>query len=213
MVDSKQFTNSSRKRRASRRISVRRYWLPTLSTAAITRLPNRKFFSSTARYCECFWTLYSSHCSTCGNDEAFLILCIKQYIKQTTSPRECYPWSAAAEEWKKLLATETGTLFTDMAIEPPSSMVCCDAKIHQKPNVGPSWKKTSVFLRNHSQIFPEPLRAHENSTKDCMGLLTNFKKKMQQTKLQARHLAQVEVSVHSLLLNITNAINMGTKRH
>ena len=47
-VDSKQFTNSSRKRRASRRNSVRKSFLPILSSADITRVPERKSFSSTA---------------------------------------------------------------------------------------------------------------------------------------------------------------------
>ena len=52
-----------------------------------------------------------------------------------------------------------------MATEPPSSTTCCDAKIQQKPNVEPSCNKTSLFLGNHAQMFPETLlRAHENST-------------------------------------------------
>ena len=48
-VDRIQFTNSPRKQRASRRNSVRRYWLPTLSNAATTRVPERKSLSSIAR--------------------------------------------------------------------------------------------------------------------------------------------------------------------
>ena len=67
----KKIKNSWRKRRASRRNSVRKYWLTTLSTAAITRLPERKSFSSTAGNREWFGTTYSSHYSTGGNDEDF----------------------------------------------------------------------------------------------------------------------------------------------
>ena len=44
-----------------------------------------------------------------------------------------------------------------------------------------------------------------------MEILTDFKREMQQAKLHARHLVQVEVPVHPLLLNITSAIYMGTK--
>ena len=98
-----------------------------------------------------------------------------------------------------------------MPTEPPIPTVCYDAKIQLKTNVEPSWNSTAVFLRNDVQMFQEPLLAHEKSAEDCMGLLTDLKKKMQQTKLNARHLVQVEVPVHSLLLNITKTINTGTK--
>ena len=47
-VDSKQFTNSSRKERAPRQNSVHKYWPPTLPSEAITRVPGRKSFSSIA---------------------------------------------------------------------------------------------------------------------------------------------------------------------
>ena len=47
-VDRTQITNSSTKRQASRQNSLRRYWLPTLSNAATTRVPERKSFSSIA---------------------------------------------------------------------------------------------------------------------------------------------------------------------
>ena len=66
------------KLRASRRNSVRRNWLPTFSNATITRVPDRKFFSSTADNRERFGTTYSSHCCTMGNDEAILTFCSKQ---------------------------------------------------------------------------------------------------------------------------------------
>ena len=46
-----------------------------------------------------------------------------------------------------------------------------------------------------------------------MGLLTGFKKKMQQTELHPRHLIQVEVPVNSFLLNITAKINAHMKMH
>ena len=91
-----------------------------------------------------------------------------------------------------------------METEPPSSMVWSDATIHLKPNVGPSSNNFSSFLGNHVQIFPEPLSAQKNSQADCTELLTDFKNEMQQTNFQKRHLVQVEVPVHSLLLNITN---------
>ena len=48
-VDSKQFTNSSRKRRASRWNSVHKHWFPILSSAVITRVSETKVFSSVAR--------------------------------------------------------------------------------------------------------------------------------------------------------------------
>ena len=112
-----------------------------------------------------------------------------------------------------MLATETETFTRDMATEPPSPMFCYDEKIQLKTNMEPSWNKTSVFLGNHVQVFPEPLRAHGSSAEDCMGLLTEFKKKVQQPKLHARILIQVEVPDHSLLLNITNTINTGMKMH
>ena len=40
--------NSSRRQRTSRRNSVRKYWLPIMSSAVITRVPERKSFSSVA---------------------------------------------------------------------------------------------------------------------------------------------------------------------
>ena len=63
-----------------------------------------------------------------------------------------------------------------MATEPPSPMLFCDEEIQPKTNMKPSWNKTSVFLGNDGQVFPEPLRAHENSAQVCMGLLTGFNK-------------------------------------
>ena len=47
----------------------------------------------------------------------------------------------------------------------------------------PSWNNTSVLLGNDVQIFPELLRARENSAEECMGLLKDFRN-MQQTKLR-----------------------------
>ena len=92
-------------------------------------------------------------------------------------------------------------------------MICYDQEIHPKTNVEPPWNDTSVFLGIDEQIFPEPLRAHENSAKECMGLLTEFKEKMQQTELLSFHLIEVEVPVHSLVLDITDTKNAGTKMH
>ena len=112
-----------------------------------------------------------------------------------------------------MLAVETETCIVDMATESPSPMLCYDEEIHLKKNLEPSWNKTSVFLRNDEKIFQEPLRAHENSAKECMGLLTDFKKKQQQTEPHLRHLIHVEVPVNFLLLNITDTKNAGTKMH
>ena len=69
----------------------------------------------------------------------------------------------------------------------------------------PWWNGTSVFLGNDQQFFPEPLRAHENSSRKCMGLPTDFQKKMQQTELYSSNLIQVEVPVNSLLLKQNKA--------
>ena len=98
-----------------------------------------------------------------------------------------------------------------MATGEPSATFCHDAKIQPKTNVEPSWNNTSVFLGNDVQIFPETLRAHGNSAEDCMGLLTDFKKELQQIELQASHLVQVEAPVHPFPLNITNTMNKGMK--
>ena len=110
-----------------------------------------------------------------------------------------------------------------MATEPPSPTFCYDAKIQPKTNVEPSWSNTSVFLGNDMQVFLEPLRAHGNSAEDCMGLLTDLKKKMQQTKLHACHLVQVEVFTPFLSsklhkhnkpgLKCTNTIEKGRPYH
>ena len=75
------------------------------------------------------------------------------------------------------------------------------------------WSSKNVFLGNDMQIFPEPLHVHGISAEDCMGLLTDFKKKMQQTEHLVSRLIQVEVPDHSLLLNIRNTINMATEIH
>ena len=53
-----------------------------------------------------------------------------------------------------------------MATEPPSLMLCYDAKIHPKANMEPPWNDTSVFLGNDEQIFPEPLSTHETQQKN-----------------------------------------------
>ena len=48
-VDCNQFEKSSMKRRASRRNSVRNYWLPIWLSFVSRRIPERKFFSSIAQ--------------------------------------------------------------------------------------------------------------------------------------------------------------------
>ena len=92
-------------------------------------------------------------------------------------------------------------------------MLCHGAEFYPKAKMESSWNKTSVFLGNDQQVFPEQLRAHKNSRNKCMGLPTDFNKKMQQTKLHSSHLIKAEVPTNSLLLNITNARNAGTKMH
>ena len=64
---------------------------------------------------------------------------------------------------------------------------------------------TSNFFRNHYVPIETQRRMH--------GLLTDFKKKMQQTELHPRHLIQIQVSVNYLLLNVTDTINVGTIMH
>ena len=76
-----------------------------------------------------------------------------------------------------------------------------------------SWNNTSVFLGNDEQIFPEPLRAHRNSAKEGLGLLADFKKRVQQTELHSRHVIQVEVPVNSFCLNVLDTMIEGTKMH
>ena len=98
-----------------------------------------------------------------------------------------------------------------MATELPSLVPCYDADVQPKTGMGPLLNNTSMYLGNDEEIFPEPRRAHENSPKECMGLLTDLKKKIQQTELHLRHSVQLEVPVHSFLLNITYTINSGTK--
>ena len=77
-IDRTQFTKCSRKRRASWQNSTRRYWVPTLSNAAITRVPARKSLSSIAENREWVGTTYSPHCSTRGKDDAFLSFCSRR---------------------------------------------------------------------------------------------------------------------------------------
>ena len=122
-VDRTQFTKSSKNRRASRRNSLCRYWLPTLPSAAITRVPwnpeNKRGISMEQHYCV-----------PRGGPTRF---------PGTTSPP-------------------------------------------------PPWKRNKF-----------------------MGLLTDFKKEMQQTKLHACHLVHVKVPVNSLLLK-HNAAQLGRVR-
>ena len=86
-----------------------------------------------------------------------------------------------------------------MVTEQPSTTVCRNAKLQLKPNLEQLWNNSSVFLLNDVQNFAAPLCAHEILTEDSMGLLTGFKKEMQQTKLHAHHLVQIEVPVHPFL--------------
>ena len=72
-VENRQFTNSSGKRRASRRKSVGKFCLPVLSGAVKRRVPGRKFSSSIAGNRDCFGFTYFFTCSTSGIEEAFII--------------------------------------------------------------------------------------------------------------------------------------------
>ena len=115
--------------------------------------------------------------------------------------------------WSVGVNKNAETCIVDMATEPPSPIFCYDDEIRLKTNMEPSWNKTSVFLGNDEQIFPEQLRAHGISTEEYMGLLTDFMKKMQQTQLNPRHLIHVEVPLNSLLLNITAPMNAHLQLH
>ena len=92
-------------------------------------------------------------------------------------------------------------------------MPCYDAKLHPKANMESWWNNTSVFLENEQQTSRSHYVPMETQGKEYMGRLTDFKKKMQQTELHSRHLIQIEVSVNSLLLKATNAMNTSTKVH
>ena len=70
---------------------------------------------------------------------------------------------------------------------------------------GTPWNTTGVFPgRRKITSYPEPLRDHENIKRQYIGILTDFKKKMQ-TELHSRYLIQVEVPVNSLLLKQNTA--------
>ena len=65
--------------------------------------------------------------------------------------------------------------------------------------------RISKFSRNH---YVPPAK---HTRQQSMRLLTDFKKKMQQTELYSRHLVHVEVPVNSLLLKQKhNTMNAGT---
>ena len=61
--------------------------------------------------------------------------------------------------------------------------------------------RTSELSRNHNAPPPPD----HTKKKQLMGLLTEFKKKMQQTKLHACHLVHVKVPVNPLLLKHNTA--------
>ena len=111
----------------------------------------------------------------------------------------------------KVLAAETEIYIIDMAREPSSLTICCDAKSQPKIKVEPPWNNTNVFRGNDVQFFLNHYVLMKNSKQGSKEILTHFNKEMKQTKLHAHHLVQVEVPVHPILLNNTNTLYLGTK--
>ena len=91
----------------------------------------------------------------------------------------------------KIIKIETERGAVEIAKEPPPPMICYDEKNHPRTNVEPPCNNNSVFLGIDEKIFPEPLSGHRNSANYCMGLLTDFKEKMQQTELHPHHFIQI----------------------
>ena len=71
---------------------------------------------------------------------------------------------------------------------------------HPETNAESPWSITSVFPGGTKRRPPPPWKR-----KKFIGLLTDFKKEMQQTELHACHLVHVEVPVNSLLLKYNMA--------
>ena len=84
-------------------------------------------------------------------------------------------------------------------------MPCYDEGIHPQTKMELWWNNTSVLLGNEQQVSRNHYVPTETQGKQNMGLLADFKKKMQQTELHLRHLIQVEVPVNSLLLKQNTA--------
>ena len=80
-----------------------------------------------------------------------------------------------------------------------------DEDFHPQANMEQWWNNTSVFPGNDQHVSRNHYVPPEDTRKQYMGLLTDFKKKMQQTELHSRHLIQVEVPVTSLLLKQNTA--------
>ena len=154
-------------------------------------------------------TTYFSHCSTRSNEDAFLIFCSRQYTNRANSPKARWPWSAAVEEWTKILATETETetciIDRVTLIAPTHALLWCIKSTRKKTrNHGGavlvcSQGTTSKVPQNH---YVPPAK---HTIQQYMGLLTDFKKKMHKTKLHSCHLVHVEVPVNSLLLKQNTA--------
>ena len=105
----------------------------------------------------------------------------------------------------KLLATETETCAIDRTtlIAPTRVSLTC-----KNPPQSKTWNHggpvimcpqgtTNKFPRNY---YVTPAK---HTKQQYMGLLTDFKKEMQQTKLHSCHLVHVEVPVNSVLLKQT----------
>ena len=99
----------------------------------------------------------------------------------------------------KLLATETEICVIDRAtlIAPTEVSLPCSL-FHPKTNMEVPW--------SISDVFPGGTKRHPPwKRNNFMGLLTDFKKEMQQTELHACHLVHVKVSVNSFLLKHNTA--------
>ena len=81
----------------------------------------------------------------------------------------------------------------------------CAEEIHPEANMELWLNNTSVLPGNEQQVSRKHYVPTETRKKQYMGLLTDFKEKMQQTELHSRHLISVKVSVNSLLLRRNTA--------
>ena len=107
----------------------------------------------------------------------------------------------------KLLATETETCGIDRATLIAPSQVSLPCKI---PPQSKTWNPGGVALMWSQGGTSELYRNHNappdlTKKKQLMGLLTEFKKMMQQPELHACHLVHVKVPVNPLLLKHNTA--------
>ena len=101
----------------------------------------------------------------------------------------------------KLLATKTETCVIDRATidgahQSPTTMFI----LHPKANMEFPWSLAGVFPGGTKTNPPPTWKRNK-----FMGLLTDFRKEMQQTELHGSHLVHVEVPFNSLLLKHNTA--------